>query len=280
MQEVRKAVGKPAGATFSVVRPASERPAFRSQPWRHAVGSSTTLRHGLSLSGGCRIDRFGVLCSRRGKRRIGPSRCTTRRPASWASTRLEARCPLLARSPTKPDLSFLKAMCSAAVWLQHPGVPSLLDALLPGGASTVRRRWLRQLLLLPPPPSVAIAIHSSCALLSQLGASLPEYPVLPTNNIVLKLRNAEASDTFFRELRLVLAAVLATLEAPALAPLAEQLMVPTNHETGLQLTAGHLAADCRQGSSSRIPPCLTWVWCQACQRSRFECAVRRTEVHA
>lgn len=82
-------------------------------------------------------------------------------------------------------------------------------------------------------------------MLSHLKAPLPQYPVLPTNNIVLKLRHREASDAFFRELRMVLAAVQYTLDTPALGALAQQLMVPTNHETGLHLTPENLAADCR-----------------------------------
>ena len=79
---------------------------------------------------------------------------------------------------------------------------------------------------------------------------LAAWQVLPTNNIVLKLRHHEASDGFFRELRLVLAAVLATLETPALGQLAEHLMAPTNHETGLHLTPKRLATDCRHALDS------------------------------
>jgi hypothetical protein len=48
------------------------------------------------------------------------------------------------------------------------GVPSLLDALLPGGsgAPLLTRRYMRRLLLLPPPPDVAACIHTACKLLS------------------------------------------------------------------------------------------------------------------
>ena len=109
----------------------------------------------------------------------------------------------------------------------------------------MRRRWLRQLLLLPPPPAVATAIHSACDLLGRLTEPLPQYPVMPTNNIVLKLRHREANDTFFRELRVVLASVRDTLQTPALAALAQHLMAATNHETGLHLQQANLLADCR-----------------------------------
>ena len=86
-------------------------------------------------------------------------------------------------------------------------------------------------------------------MLVHLTVPLPQYPILATNSIVLKLGHQEASDVFFRDLRLVLAAVQYTLDTPALAPLAAHLMVPTNHETGLLLQPGRLAADCRCAGS-------------------------------
>jgi hypothetical protein len=129
--------------------------------------------------------------------------------------------------------------------LHAAGVPSLLDALLPGKALLSQRLWLRNLLLLPPPPAVASAIHSACDLLLGLTVPLPSFPVMTMHTIAMKLLYREASDAFFRDLRTVLAAVDATVRESELAPLAEALMVPTNLNTASPRSLDRLIEDCR-----------------------------------
>ncbi len=125
------------------------------------------------------------------------------------------------------------------------GVPSILEALLPGKALLSQRLWLRNLLLLPPPPTIATAIHSACQLLTGLAVPLPYYPVMTTHTIAMKLLYKEASDAFFRDLRTVLAATDSTVRDPALTLFAEAVMVPTNLNTASQRTLERLIEDCR-----------------------------------
>ena len=120
-----------------------------------------------------------------------------------------------------------------------------MEALLPGKALLSQRLWLRNLLLLPPPPDVATAIHRACQLLMGLAVPLPYYPVMTTHTIAMKLLYREASDAFFRDLRLVLAATDATVRVPELAPFAEAIMVPTNLNTASDRTLDRLIEDCR-----------------------------------
>ena len=129
-------------------------------------------------------------------------------------------------------------------------MPSILEALLPGKALLSQRLWLRNLLLLPPPPTVATAIHSACQLLIGHAVPLPCYPVMTTHTIAMKLLYREASDAFFRDLRMVLAAVDATVRSRQLAPFAEAVMVPTNLNTASQWTLERLIEDCRWTSSA------------------------------
>lgn len=63
-------------------------------------------------------------------------------------------------------------------------------------------------------------------------------------NVVLKLRTQEANDTFFRELAELCRAVAGACCDPALARLADSLLVPVEAETGVRLGRGALAAAC------------------------------------
>ena len=124
-------------------------------------------------------------------------------------------------------------------------MPSLLDALLPGKALLSQRMWLRNLLLLPPPPAVASAVHRACELLLALTVPLPNFPVMTLHTIAMKLLYREASDAFFRDLRMVLATVDATVRDPELVPLAEAIMVPTNLNSASPRSLDRLIQDCR-----------------------------------
>ena len=68
---------------------------------------------------------------------------------------------------------------------------------------------------------------------------------MATNNIVLKLRAQEANDIFFRELAAMLRGVRATVESPALAPLATALMPAVLEETKVQLDVHQLSEACK-----------------------------------
>ena len=117
-----------------------------------------------------------------------------------------------------PLMTLLARWWSHAAASHAAGVPSLLDALLPGKALLSQRLWLRNLLLLPPPPAVASAIHNACELLLGLTVPLPTFPVMTMHTIAMKLLYREASDAFFRDLRTVLAALDATVREPKLTP--------------------------------------------------------------
>ena len=80
---------------------------------------------------------------------------------------------------------------------------------------------------------------------ADLQVPLPEYPTLATNNIVLKLRAREANDIFFRELSAVLRVVRATIESPALAPLASALLPAVLEETKVKLSLQQLSDACK-----------------------------------
>ena len=144
-----------------------------------------------------------------------------------------------------PCVGFAASVWGHLLLLCDAGVPSVLEALLPGKALLSQRLWLRNLLLLPPPPTVATAIHSACQLLTGLAVPVPHYPVMTTHTIVMKLLYKEASDTFFRDLRMVLASVDATVRVSELAPYAEAIMVPTNLNTASLRTLDRLVRDCR-----------------------------------
>ena len=76
-------------------------------------------------------------------------------------------------------------------------------------------------------------------------APLPEWRTLPVSHVVLKLNAREANAPFFRDLAHVLASVASMADDPRLAPLARQLMPPTNLEAGLNLELAELGAACR-----------------------------------
>ena len=80
---------------------------------------------------------------------------------------------------------------------------------------------------------------------ADLQVPLPEYPTMATNNIVLKLRAHEANDIFFRELSGVLQAVRATVDSPALAPLAGALMPAVLQENKVKLDLQQLSEACK-----------------------------------
>ncbi|KAL4440153.1 hypothetical protein ABPG75_003154 [Micractinium tetrahymenae] len=128
------------------------------------------------------------------------------------------------------------------------GQPCLLDYMLPSNTSPQlpARRWLRRLLLLPPPPAMAVAIRRICAILAGLEDSLPEFALIPAASIVLKLRNREANDTFFRELGRLCAGVqeLMTSGGPQLPLLANSLLDVACREMGVALTREQLRAGC------------------------------------
>ncbi len=80
---------------------------------------------------------------------------------------------------------------------------------------------------------------------ADLQVPLPEYPTLATNNIVLKLRAQEANDIFFRDLSSVLRAVRATVDSPALKPLATALLPAVLEETKVTLNLEQLSDACK-----------------------------------
>ncbi|KAL4438720.1 hypothetical protein ABPG77_006324 [Micractinium sp. CCAP 211/92] len=128
------------------------------------------------------------------------------------------------------------------------GQPCLLDYMLPSNTSPQlpARRWLRRLLLLPPPPATAVAIRCVCATLAELAEPLPEFALIPAASIVLKLRNREANDTFFRELGRLCSGVqdLLTRGGPHLPVLADSLLDVACREMGVALTQEQLRAGC------------------------------------
>ena len=91
----------------------------------------------------------------------------------------------------------------------------------------------------------SFATADRCCHCSDLQVPLPNYPTLATNNIVLKLRAREANDIFFRELSTVLGAVRATVESPALAPLASALLPAVLEETKVKLNLEQLSEACK-----------------------------------
>jgi hypothetical protein len=123
-------------------------------------------------------------------------------------------------------------------------VPSLLDHVLPPGAPLAARRWLRRLLLLPPPPRVGLAVQAACRELRDARHAIPSFPVMSAANVVLKLRDREANDTFFRELGDLCRAVGAACASPDLAPLADAVLVPASADTGVAADRVSLASAC------------------------------------
>ncbi|PRW39283.1 mitochondrial-targeted muts 1 [Chlorella sorokiniana] len=127
------------------------------------------------------------------------------------------------------------------------GQPCLLDYLLPQGSQLPLRRWMRRLLLLPPGPATAVALHRVCEILAGLSESLPLFPHVPAASVVLKLRNREANDIFFREMGELCAAIqdLLTRSGPQLPQLADSLLEVACQETGVKLGRERVLAGCR-----------------------------------
>ncbi|EFN52896.1 hypothetical protein CHLNCDRAFT_138439 [Chlorella variabilis] len=126
------------------------------------------------------------------------------------------------------------------------GQPCLVDYLLPDGTPLPARRWMRRLLLLPPPATTAAAVHRVCRILADLRESLPVFPLVPAASVVLKLRNREANDTFFREIGELCQALLDLLsrtngEIPVLA---SSLLEVSCREMGVALTREQLQQGC------------------------------------
>jgi hypothetical protein len=159
-------------------------------------------------------------------------------------------------------------LCTATQLGLHPtrGVPSLVDALLPGGGSgagggvsLAARRWLTDLLLRPPTRAVAAGVRAACVELASMTAALPRWASLPAAHVALKLRETNAaaaaaqqqpppSADFFRDLAGVLRGVHAAAAGPAhLRRLAAALLPAMHANTGTALDLAGLAGACERG---------------------------------
>jgi hypothetical protein len=169
------------------------------------------------------------------------------------------------------------------------GVPSLLDAALPGSAPRPCRDFVRRLLLRPPPPRVADGVRAALiALLRDDAPPLPDFrgaggtvsssssssstssllsfsaSVSPTKLMTL-LRAREAGADALRSLSAMLGRVSAALDAPQLTELVRGLLPVVAREVGVDdggadgesgLTAAFLARGCVSAVSSvaRVVP--------------------------
>ena len=84
--------------------------------------------------------------------------------------------------------------------LPAPGIPNLIEQLLPGSSPLTCQHLLRLLLLNPPPPSVAQQIRTTLQALLTQELILPEFPVANPARYVKTLQRGEASPEILRDL--------------------------------------------------------------------------------
>jgi hypothetical protein len=116
-----------------------------------------------------------------------------------------------------------------------PGIPSLVDAIVPKGAEALVKRFLLRLLLHPPPHRVSCALDGALQSLEQMPATLalPAYPILSAASVSRFIMAKEANAILLADLHAVLVAVRGTLLAGSLVEFARHALVVTKFETGL-----------------------------------------------
>lgn len=151
-----------------------------------------------------------------------------------------ARAPPEVGAPPALPLS-----AAHALGLDHaPGVPDLVDALLPRGAPAVCREALRSTLLTPPGEAAARGLAAAlAALLAPAAPPLPRPPMLLASCVSRMVRDREASAPLLWDAAAVAGFAQAALTQPALRSIAEPLLAIATRGAP-QAGAGEVAAAC------------------------------------
>eukprot|EP00899_Mesostigma_viride_P008353 jgi/Mesvir1/17519/Mv08772-RA.2 len=129
--------------------------------------------------------------------------------------------------------------------LPSPGVPSLVEAMLPHDCPVAQRKYMEHYLLNPPPHGVADAVQEACALLQHV--PVPNFVCPPAQRLVQLITAKEASHMVFRELARMAADVGSLFRAGGDSRmLAELLMRPTELHTGMVVPHDVLVAKCAE----------------------------------
>ena len=129
--------------------------------------------------------------------------------------------------------------------LSFPGIPSLLEYLLPSSAPAACHQWMREKLLHPPAPEVASAIRKACNQLASLRQPLPIFESSTRAGRAVKLVTSyQADHLLFHDILNTTAEVRDFLQNRYFDELASYVLVVSEAETGIKFSLETLKSKC------------------------------------
>ena len=165
----------------------------------------------------------------------------------------ERRSPPFDRAPgCRPDdpLPLFASTAEALGVTFTPGVPDLVDSLLPPTSPPAVKHAVRSLLLCPPPESAARGLAAALAALASSHAPLPRPPLVSPAQVCRLLRDREASAAFLADVSRVAGAAARMLSSPVLSAVATPLLPLAARTAGVGVDVDQLVGDCEAAEAA------------------------------
>jgi len=196
---------------------------YPSKSASHAFGSANTSPFYKEV-----LSRVGCIMD------LNPCSFTSAAPASG-----EADTATIATTPPNPV--YLSTAQQLGI-VPFPGIPSLVEALLPTNSPAPCVRFMENWLLCPPSYSLADSMQTACRAIQDLKLPIDAFPttLVPTGKLVSMVRRAQANAMTFREIYSMVKLMVTTMTNDRYDSLTTPMLHILEHMSGRTCSKEHL----------------------------------------